>query len=180
MVLSKREIKAGRQKDKSKWFLSCFTTSGLFWVTAGTVLGCTGLAQSSSSLGLCPEPVPLASQGPQLSRRGWGVLGIWPRPLLSQMCLPPAPHLSPQPIPHPVSQLFYTPNSSHKPSFLLNSFNKHSQNPDCQEVRLRLSQPLKAHSQGSKGLGTDLESREGLGVWVGFWPRLGCCWDMGF
>lgn len=50
----------------------------------------------------------------------------------------------------------------------------------CQEVRLRLSQPLKAHSQGSKGLGTDLESREGLGVWVGFWPRLGCCWDMGF
>lgn len=85
--------------------------------------------------------------------------------LYSSSCASLQPHTyPPKPIPHPVSQLFYTPNSSHKPSFLLNSFNKHSQNPVCQEVRLRLSQPLEAHSQGSKGLGTGLESREGLGV----------------
>lgn len=49
------------------------------------------------------------------------------------------------------------------------SFNKHSQNPVCQEVRLSLSQPLEAHRHGSKGLlVTDLGSSEGLGVWVGF------------
>lgn len=37
LVLSKREIEAGRREDKSKWFLSCSLTFGPFWVTADTV-----------------------------------------------------------------------------------------------------------------------------------------------
>lgn len=100
LVLSKRETEAGRREDTSKWFLSCSSTSRPLWVTAGTVLGCTGLAQPSSSLGLCPlhclclEPAPRASQGPQLGRREGGVLGVWPRPLLSQLCSP-IPTLAP-------------------------------------------------------------------------------------
>lgn len=48
---------------------------------------------------------------------------------------PSAPHLLPKPITHPVSQLSYTPNSSHKPSFLLNSFIHSTNTPRTQSVR---------------------------------------------
>lgn len=139
-----------------------------------------GVRMAGSSLGPCPlhglcrEPVPLASQGPQLGRRGEGVLGVWPRPLLSQLCLPQTPPLSPKSKPHPVSQ---HPQLQSQTIFSIESiysFNKHSQNPTCQEARPRLSQPLEAHGQGSKGLGTDLRSREGLGVLVGDVGTWGC------
>lgn len=75
------------------------------------------------------------------------------------------------------------PNYNYKLFFSIEfiySFNKHSQNPICQEAMLRIhSRPPETHGQGSKGLGTDLGSREGLGVWVGFWPSPECCWDLG-
>lgn len=98
---------------------------------------------------------------------------MWPRPLLSQLCLPPAAHLPPKSKPHRVSQHPQLQSQTIFSIEFIYSFNKYSQNPICQEARRRLSQPLEAHGQGSKGLGTDLWSREGLGVLVGLWPSLG-------
>lgn len=151
-------------------------------MTAGTVLGCTGLVQPSSSLGLCPlhclcpEPAPLASQGLHAAGqegRGcpWGLAKTSPLPAVL-----PHPHTCPT-----VSQLSYTPTptTNYFSIEFIYSFNKHSQNPIFQETMLRFHSPQETHGQESKGLGTDLGSREGLGVWVGFWPSLGCSWDLG-
>lgn len=140
-------------------------------MTAGTVLGCTGLVQPSSSLGLCPlhclcpEPAPLMSQGPHAAGqegRGcpWGLAKTSPLPAVL-----PHPHTCPT-----VSQLSYTPTptTNYFSIEFIYSFNKHSQNPICQEAMLRFHSPQENPRTGEQGTGHRPRVKRGSGGLGGF------------